>query len=118
VIERIRAALNARIESGRVKVSRRRKFDDTDERSIPEHPTVGIIALASICDAVVCDDRLINQHENVDDGATQAPIHSALDVLDSLVSVGAISNEGRLEYRTRLRRAGYFLMPLSEEELE
>lgn len=117
-IERIRAALNARIESGRVKVNRRRNFDDTDERSIPEHPTVGIVALAPICDAAVCDDRLINQHETIDDGTKKAPIYSTLDLLDAMVLRGAISAEDRLEYRTRLRRAGYFLMPVSEEELE
>jgi hypothetical protein len=117
-IERIRAALNTRIESGRVKVGRRRNFDDADERSIPEHPTMGIIALAPICDVAICDDRLINQHETIDDSATKASIYSTLDLLDVLVLRAVISAEHRLEYRTRLRRAGYFLMPVSEEELE
>lgn len=116
-IERIRAALNVRIKSGRVKAGRRRNFDDSDEQAMPEHPTVGVISLASICDAAISDDRLINQHDSIDDGTTKAPIYSTLDLLDALVSRGVLSVEERLEYRTRLRRAGYFLMPVSEDEL-
>ena len=37
--------------------------------------------------------------------------------MDELVSAGSITPEDRLEYRTRLRRAGYFFVPISEGEL-
>ena len=40
-----------------------------------------------------------------------------MDLIDALVSTGAIKDEERLEYRTRLRRAGYFFVPVSEDEL-
>jgi len=118
VIERIRASLNSRIESEQVRVSGRRKSDEVEGNSIPEHPTVGIIALAPHCDAAIVDDRLINQHANIDSGGTLAPLLSTLDLLDALVSAAVISDDDRLEYRNRLRRAGYFFVPVNEEELE
>ncbi len=117
VIERIRASLNSRIESGKVRVSGRRNFDEVEEKAIPEHPTLGIIALAAHCDAAIVDDRFVNQHANIDKGGTLAPVMSTLDLLDALVAAGVISDDDRLEYRTRLRRAGYFFVPVSDEEL-
>ena len=117
-IERIRVALGSRIESGQVKAGRRRNYDEDTEQPIPEHPTVGLITLAPRCDAVIADDRLINQHLHIDNGTTQTPIFSILDLLDALESGNIISEDHRLEYRTLLRRAGYFFVPVSEEELE
>jgi hypothetical protein len=118
VIERIRASLNSRIESGHVKVSGRRNFDEFEEQSIPEHPSVGILALAPHCDVAIIDDRFLNQHANIDSGGAQAPVFSILDLLDALVAAGVLSDDDRLEHRTRLRRAGYFFVPVSVEELE
>jgi len=118
VIEGIRASLSSRIASGQVRVSRRRNFDEFEEKSVPEHPSVGIIALAPQCDVVIIDDRLLNQHANIDSGGTQAPVLSTLDLLDALVAAGVISDDDRLEHRTRLRRAGYYFVSVSVEELE
>ena len=87
------------------------------KQSISEHPTVGVIALARDCDAIIADDRFLNQHANIDDGSGQTPIFSTLDLLDTLVSIGSITPEDRLEYRTLLRRAGYFFIPVSDDEL-
>jgi hypothetical protein len=116
-IERIRSAVNSRIESGKIKVGRRRNIGEPEEQSISGHPTIGVIALASDCDAIIADDRFLNQHANIDDGSAQAPIFSTLDLLDALVSTGSITPEDRLEYRTLLRRAGYFFVPVSDDEL-
>lgn len=118
IIERIRASLKSRIESGQVRVSSRRSFYEFKEKSIPEHPTVDILALAAHCDFVIIDDRFLNQHANIDTGGTQAPILSTLDLLDALVTAGVLSDNDRLEHRTRLRRAGYFFVPVSVDELE
>ncbi|MFV2044662.1 MAG: HNH endonuclease [Anaerolineales bacterium] len=117
VIERIRSAVSSRLESRKIKVGRRRNVDGPEEPSISEHPTVGVIALARDCDAIISDDRFLNQHANVDDGSAQAPIFSTMDLLDALASVGSITAENRLEYRTLLRRAGYFFLPVSDDEL-
>ncbi|WP_337288704.1 HNH endonuclease [Candidatus Methylomirabilis sp.] len=116
-IERIRSAINSRIESGKIKVGRRPNLDEPEEQSISGHPTVGVIALARDCDAIIADDRFLNQHANIDDGSAQAPIFSTLDLLDALVSTGSITPEDRLEYRALLRRAGYFFVPVSDDEL-
>ncbi|MDO9164000.1 MAG: hypothetical protein Q8N35_17110 [Methylococcaceae bacterium] len=117
VIERIRTSLNSRIESGRARVNRRRNYDEVEEKAMLEHPTIDIIAIASYCDAVIVDDRFINQHENIDTGGNLIPILSTLDLLDVLAGTGIISDEDRLEHRTRLRRAGFFFIPVSVEEL-
>lgn len=118
VIERIRASLNSRIESGHVRVSGRRNFDEVEEKANPEHPTLGIIALAPHCDAAIVDDRFVNQHESIHKGGTLAPISTTLDLLDAFVAAGVISDDDRLEHRTRLRRAGYFFLSVSVEELQ
>lgn len=117
VIERIRSSVSSRIESGKIKVGRRRNVDEPEEQTIYEHPTFGVIALAGYCDAIISDDRFLNQHENIDDGKAQAPIFSTLDLLDALASGGSITTDDRLEYRTQLRRAGYFFVPINEDEL-
>jgi len=118
VIERIRASLNSRIESGRVRVSARRNFDELGTKSILEHPSAGIIALASQCDVVIIDDRFLNQHSYIDSGGGQAPVFSTLDLLDALVATGVLSDDDRLEHATRLRRAGYFFVPVTVAQLQ
>lgn len=118
VIERIRTSLNSLIESGKMRVGRSRNFDDFEEKSISTHPSVGTLALAPYCDVAIIDDRFLNQHANIDVGGTQAPVLTTLDLLDALVAAGVLSENDRLEHRTRLRRAGYFFVPLSVDELE
>ncbi|RJO60303.1 HNH endonuclease [candidate division WS5 bacterium] len=118
VIEGIRASLKSRMESGQVRVSRRRNFVECEEKSIPEHPSVGILALATYCDIAIIDDRFLNQHANIESGGTQVPVFSTLDLLNALVTAGVLTDDERLEHRTRLRRAGYFFVPVTVEELE
>ena len=118
VIERIRATLNSQIESGQVKVGGRHMIDETNKNSIPEHPTLGAIALAPRCDAVVVDDRFINQNANVDSDGVLTPLLSTVDLLDTLASSAVITVENLLDYRTKLRRAGYFFIPINEKELK
>lgn len=116
-IEQIRSAVNVRLESGKIKVGRRRNIDELEKQSISGHPTVEIIDLARECEAIFIDDRFLNQHVNMSEGSEQASIFSTLDLLDTLVSIGSISTVDLLEYRTLLRRAGYFFVPISDYEL-
>jgi hypothetical protein len=116
-IERIRSAVNSRIESGKIKVGRQFISKDQDEQSMSLHPTFGMIASAGKCDAIISDDRFLNQHAHIDDGVSQSRIFSTLDLLDSLATIGTISADDLLEYRTLLRRAGYCFVPVSDEEL-
>jgi hypothetical protein len=117
VINRIRTSLNSRIESGQVKVGSRQNFGENERDMIQDHPTVGIIALTRHCDATIVDDRFVNQHANIDQDGTRSPVLSTLDLLDSLATSSVISNDDWLEYRTRLRRAGYFFVSVNEDEL-
>ena len=116
-IEQIRSAINSRIESGKIKVGRRVHINQPAEQPIPEHPTMDLIALAKHCDAIITDDRFLNQHPHFDDNGALAPISSTLDLIDALVLTGSITPENQLEYRTRLRQAGYFFVPISDDEL-
>lgn len=119
VIERIRGSLNTRIEAGQVQVGSRRNFGmEEDQASIPEHPTMSIVALAPDCDFAVVDDRFLNQHSNIDCDGTKVPLISTLDVLDALARCSVISDDDLLDYRTQLRRAGYLFIPVNAAELE
>lgn len=118
VIERVRRTLSYRIETAQVKVGCRRRFDMESDDPIPEHPTLGIIALAPDCEVAVVDDRFINQHTNIDSGGKMAPLLSTLDLLDALVEASIISSDDLLEHRTKLRRAGYFFVPVNADELD
>jgi len=118
ILEDIQASLSSRLESGQVRVGRRCYFDEFKEKSSPKHPSLGIIALAPHCNVAIIDDRFLNQHLEIDSGDAQAPVYSTLDLLDALVAADLLSDDNLLEHRTRLRRAGYFFVPVSVEELE
>jgi hypothetical protein len=118
IIEDMRASLSSRINSGQIKVGRSRSFDNPEERSVLVHPTINVFALVPNCDVVIVDDRFINQHLNIDSGSEPKPLISTLDLLDALVDCNVLSDDDRLEYRTQLRQAGYFFVPVNEKELE
>jgi len=41
-----------------------------------------------------------------------------MDLLDALVTGGILTDDDRLDHRTKLRRAGYFFVPATVDELE
>jgi len=119
LIERIRASLNSRIEIGQIEVGSRGHFGKKEDGpSIPEHPTLSMVALASGCDFAVVDDRFLNQHSNIECDGSTVPLMSSLDVLDALSRSSLISDDDLLDCRTQLRRAGYFFIPINATELE
>ena len=113
LIENIQSAVSSRIESRRIKVGRRNNADQLADQSISEHPTANLLHLATYCDAIITDDRSLNQYTNLGDGDISKPIFSTLDIIDGLVKM----TEEWMEYRTRLRQAGYFFVPVREDEL-
>lgn len=116
-VERIRAAVSARIESGLINVAGRQMTANAEDAASPESSIMEMLSLVSKCDAVLLDDRFMNQRPVIDDGSVTVPIYSTLDILESLVTTGRISIDEHLELRTLLRRAGYAFIPISEEEL-
>lgn len=116
-IERIRSALNSRIEREKIKVGRQINADQSADWSLSGQPTFGAFSLEKGCNAIISDDRYLNQHANIGEDNASKPVFSTLDLIDTLVSTGSITAEERMEYRTRLRQAGYIFMPVSQDEL-
>ena len=116
-IERIRLDVKEGIESEKVKVGKWREFDNSEEQSIYELQMAGVLVLAEECDAIIADDRFLNQLPYIEHYEDRSPLFSTLDLLDALETAGSITPIERLEYRTKLRRAGYFFVPVSDDEL-
>ena len=118
VLERVRHAVKEGIVSSKIKVGRGEITGDADEMGIFEHPTVAVLKLASDCDAIIVDDRYINQNESIRTETTrETPIYTTLDLLTTMQSAGLISTEALSEHVTLLRRAGYVFVALSDAEL-
>ena len=118
IIEIIRAVLSSRIKSGRVKLARHFITDETDDPLLRRYPIADMFSLVGDCAAVIVDDRCINQNASISNKGIQVPVFTTLDVIDELVSSDSITQEDRFEHRARLRRAGYFFVPVIQHELE
>ena len=118
IIEIIRAVLSSRIKSGRVRLARHFITDETDDPLLRRYPIADMFSLVDDCAAVIVDDRCINQNANISSKGIQVPVFTTLDVIDELVSSDSITQEDRFEHRARLRRAGYFFVPIIQHELE
>ncbi|HEY8948687.1 MAG TPA: hypothetical protein VIM56_07360 [Rhizomicrobium sp.] len=116
-IERIRASLESGLSSRRVKALRIAASDEADD-VLRLHPTYGVLSFGDKADALVVDDRYVNQNRNLAMGSKLTPIACTLDVLDHLQSIGVIKASDSFAYRTTLRRWGYQLIPVTLEELQ
>lgn len=116
-IENVRSALSQRIESGKIRFGRQRRGDKSEDQPLSTHPIDDLLALGEHCEAIIVDDRFFNQHARIEDNGSGTFMVSTLDLLDGLTSTGVITPDSRLEYRTRLRRAGYFFVPVDDAEL-
>ena len=116
-IEHIRSAVHQGIEDGRIRIGAQRKSVKDGADDLADHPTVGTISLAKVCDAVLSDDRFINQHANIEEGQDRAQVYTTLDLIDALANAGIVAAQDRFEHRTLLRRGGYVLIPVDDDEL-
>ena len=83
VIESIRKSLADGIASGKVVVAKASKGSDVpiqDER-LKHHPGFGIMEIASAADAVIVDDRYMNQHMHISASFGEKPIYTSYDLL-------------------------------------
>lgn len=117
-IERMRTALNSRIETGHIKVGSINNIPESRKKLLSIHPSESLFSIAHQCDAVIVDDRCFNQHANIDMDGTIVPLFSTIDLLDAMVKADVLSDDDCLEHRTRLRQAGYCFIPVNEAELE
>ena len=120
LIEKVRAFLHQGILSGRILLGKIRNDPEDGEggKEFIDHPTVGAIAFASDCDAIIVDDRAINQHMSAGDcEGCQCQVLTTLDVITALAASDRIALEEATELRSRLRRGGYLFIDVSEEEV-
>ncbi|MGA1869028.1 MAG: PIN domain-containing protein [bacterium] len=119
VIEKIRSTVSAGIVSRKVAIGRSIRFGQAKDSPITEnHPTLSVVKLATYCNALLVDDRFINQHANINDGKGPTPIFTTLDLIDQFASDGTITTEKWLESRTFLQRAGYFFISVNKREVQ
>lgn len=112
IIERMRKTLSEGISSGKICVDRIFSEDD-----LKEHPNIAVLQLAGKVDGVVSDDRGLNQYQHIGENSSHTPIFTSLDLLADLAQKGIITEVKIAHYRTFLRKAGYVLFPMSQEEL-
>lgn len=107
VAKRLRLAIGSRIRSGRI----RTVSSPVAGGSPCGHPPAALLALSDGCDAVATDDGFFIRKGRVGEGASSVRAFSTLDVLETLVSSGAVADGERREMLARLRGAGYPLPP-------
>jgi hypothetical protein len=84
---------------------------------LESHATFSVLGIEDAVDALVIDDRFVNQHPFMEANNRRTPILTTLDLLDDLARESAISKQTIHAHRTYLRRAGLQLIPLTEKEL-
>lgn len=121
LIENIRFVVFSKIKTGKIKVGKKYNVEQLDRQKhlISAHTTSELLALANNCQKIIIDDRYFNQNECIiNNSGSQVSIGSTLDLLEALVIDGSITEENKLEYRTKLRQAGYCFIPISDDELK
>ncbi len=116
VIEEIRASLAEAIATGKVKLGRLSN-DADDPTGFKGHPTGTLFDLAGSVEAFIVDDRFLNRHQNLNSPDGNKPIHTTLDLLATLGATNNLTDAQVGEHITRLRRAGFTLVPLGVAEL-
>ena len=117
-VEQLRVRLRECLKTGKVRLGTAIRVDGEDgPEEIVAHPTVAMLKLIDEADVAVVDDRFINQHLSMKSETTSRPLVTTLDLLDVLEAQGTIPAEQRREAITKLRRAGFGLIPVTAEEL-
>jgi hypothetical protein len=115
VIESVRKSLADGIASGKVVIAKTSRSGDDivqDER-IKHHPGFAIMEMTSAADAVVVDDRYMNQHREISASFGQRPIYTSYDLLRSF----HFTESERTELVTALRRNGFCFVPVAGDDL-
>lgn len=115
-IDGLRKALAQGIKSGKVKIGPLPDTDLNDSGMWRSHPTVSVLDVARFADAIVVDDRYLNQHTKIGEKETK-PLITTLDLFDALVAKGEMKSEFLLDLRTKLRKANFMFIPVDVDEL-
>lgn len=116
-IHKIKEALAAGIQTGKVVVSDSEpQKEEEDENSSPS-PTVALLRSKTPYDAIVTDDRFLSKLPAWQLPFGQAIAADTLDVLSELEVRGTISGLDYYLSRDQLRNGGFHLVSLDTEEL-
>lgn len=118
IIESIRKFLATGIQDKTIKVGALSDYDKSEEPSIQGHPTFAIFGIVKDVEAVVVDDRCLNQHLNIENDTGHVPILTTLDLIEALHEKDEITFKQLINFRTELRRASYLFISVTSEELE
>ena len=116
-IENMSSVVRQGVDSGKVKIGKWRNISNRDEQHLNDFQIADLIAITEDCEAIVADDRFFNQNGYIEHKDVKTSLYTTLVLLDALVSEGQISDDDRQRCRTKLRRAGYYLIPVHEDEL-
>lgn len=118
-IDLIRRFLSQGIKNGKIKITKISDIDEKDQKILKYHPTFELIKLAEEqdVDAIVIDDRSLNQHIKLNTNVTEKPLLTSLDIIHTFHSNGNISLDQMFEYKTKLRQYGYLYIPITQDEL-
>ncbi|WP_157019982.1 HTH domain-containing protein [Mesorhizobium xinjiangense] len=118
IVENLRLSLARGIGSGKIRLGPLPVGEREGIDHFRIHPTVSILDVAPLSDAVVVDDRFINQHKNIEAGGTLVPIVTSAELLGALAERRSIKPGELLDHRTTLRKAGFTFMALEGDELK
>lgn len=106
------------LKSGRVKLGKlSRKGQENDLQHVESSPITDLFQTLPDVDAIVVDDRYINQYPEMSYNKDSKPLLSTIDLIDILLQKNAISAGQRHELLTRLRRANFAMIPVTAEDL-
>ncbi|MEZ5938621.1 MAG: hypothetical protein R3C52_10435 [Hyphomonadaceae bacterium] len=110
LVEEIRSALEEGLSSGKVQlIPLGRETDDADEKQLAHHPTMGIFR--ADVDAIVIDDRSLNQNSHLPSEAGTKATATTVDILVSMRSSGVLSASELAQALTVLRDSGFVFVP-------
>ena len=113
----LRRTVAGAIADGKIAVGQAVAFED-EAKEVLTHPTAAVFRNGATTDAILVDDRFINEHKSMEYAGQSRPIVNSLELLDLLVLRGVLSASERNEARTKLRNAGFGLIPVEPTELE
>lgn len=119
VIETLRKFLKTGIQRGKIKVGKMPQDEKLKDLKVFHHPCIEIFHSTSDAEALVVDDRFMNQHANFSkDEICKIPIITSLDLINALYLNNKITQNEFYGLLTELRRASFIFVPISKEEIE
>ena len=113
VLEDIRRALADGLASGKVVLAPLSSEGRDKSDRLLRHPTLDVLGAAGLADVLVIDDRHFNRHAHVSGEFGVRPIWTTYDVLSLTMGDGVQIQE----HVSKLRRAGFCLVPIKVDEL-